>query len=206
MRIEIIDLGQNNLSSVEKALLGNIRGTDSCISISELSESNSPNLLVLPGLGHFASGMEKLKEKGFDDLLIQENTKKTPIVGICLGMQLFCLESEEAPGIPGLGIVAGMVRKLPDGEPRPNTGWGELEISNHSNHFSSLSLDRDFYFVHSFHVELHDPSQVLTKTKFAGTKFVSSYHAGNLLGFQFHPEKSGEIGQSLISEIIDWAR
>jgi imidazole glycerol phosphate synthase glutamine amidotransferase subunit len=206
MRIEIIDLGLNNLTSVERALLKKVGKSDSCKSISKPNQSDSPDLLILPGLGHFASGMERLRESGLDKLLVLENSTQTPIVGICLGMQLFCDESEEAPGVPGLGMVPGVVKKLPDGEPSPNIGWGELESTNLAGDFPSLKSERDFYFVHSFHVDINDSTNVMTTTRFAESRFVSSYKSENVLGFQFHPEKSGEIGQILIEEILEWAR
>ena len=206
MRIEIVDLGQNNLSSVERAIRGKMRESDYCISISEPEKSNSPDLIVLPGLGHFKSGMESLKRKRFDEFLMQENSKNTRMVGICLGMQLFCLESEEAPGISGLGIIPGIVKILPEGEPRPNIGWGELEVTPNAHEFPSLVSNRDFYFVHSYHVELIESEDILTRTRFSSSFFVSSYKIENILGFQFHPEKSGDVGQQLIAEIVDWAR
>jgi imidazole glycerol phosphate synthase glutamine amidotransferase subunit len=206
MKIEIVDLGQNNLTSVERSLLEKVGEYDSCKSISNPNQSDSPDLLFLPGLGHFASGMERLRESGLGKLLIRENSKQTPIVGICLGMQLFCDESEEAPGVPGLGIVPGVVRKLPEGEPSPNIGWGELDSTDLARGLPSLIAQRDFYFVHSYHVDIIDSTKIMTTTRFAETSFVSSYKSENILGFQFHPEKSGEIGQTLIEEIIEWAR
>ena len=206
MRIEILDLKQNNLSSVEKALVSNMEKTDTCVSIGSPSESIAPNLLILPGLGHFASGMEQLRTSGFDELLTNRNLEEVPIVGICLGMQLLCQESEEAPGIPGLGIIPGAVKKLPQGEPRPNIGWCEVDPTFQAQDFPSLTANRDYYFVHSYFVSLDDDDLAMTTTKFADTKFTSSFRMGSVLGFQFHPEKSGEIGQNLIRDILGWAR
>ena len=204
MRIEIIDLGLNNLTSVERALLKKVGESDSYKSINNPNRSDCPDLLILPGLGHFASGMERLMESGLDKLLILENSKQTPIVGICLGMQLFCDESEEAPGVPGLGIVPGVVKKLPDGEPIPNIGWGELESTNLAKDFPSLKSERDFYFVHSFHADINDSTNVMTTTRFAESNFVSSYKSENILGFQFHPEKSAQHGLALYRNFLRW--
>lgn len=204
MRIEIADLGINNLTSIERALLKRIGNSDSCISISNPNQSDSPNLLVLPGLGHFAAGMQRLKESGLDKLFLEENSKQTPIVGICLGMQLLSDGSEEASGIPGLGLVPGLVKKLPDGESIPNIGWCELEPTRLAEDFPSLMSECDFYFVHSFHMDIADKSKVMTTTKFGDSRFVSSIKSENLLGFQFHPEKSGKIGQMLVQDIFEW--
>lgn len=206
MKIEIIDLGLNNLSSVQRALGEKLGETDTFRSINNPNQSNSPNLIILPGLGHFEPGMERLRITGLDKLILHENARQTPIVGICLGMQLFCQASEEAPGVLGLGIVPGIVKKLPDLEPLPNIGWGELNPTDLALDFPSLASERDFYFVHSFHVDLADSTAIMTKTNFSNLSFVSSYKSKNIIGFQFHPEKSGEIGQVLIEEIIEWAR
>ncbi len=206
MNIEILDLKINNLSSVFKSISRSILKEDSCISIDRALSSENPDLIVLPGLGHFASGMKSLRKTSLDKLLFDEAAKGTRIVGICLGMQLLCLQSEEAPGIEGLGLVNGTVSRLPSGEAIPHIGWTGLTTGLATNNFPSLESDRDFYFVHSYAVELVNRNQVLTYTNFSTNNFVSSYKADNYLGFQFHPEKSGNVGQELITEIIEWAR
>lgn len=206
MKIEILDLKINNLSSVFKSIARSISKEDSCISIDKALNSEKPDLIFLPGLGHFSSGMNSLRKTSLDKLLFDEAAKGTRIVGICLGMQLMCLQSEEAPRIEGLGLVNGTVSRLPSGEAIPHTGWAGLTTGPATNNFPSLESGRDFYFVHSYAVELVNQNQVLTYTNFSTTNFVSSYKVDNFLGFQFHPEKSGNVGQELITEIIEWAR
>lgn len=206
MRIEILDLGINNLSSIKKAITGQITSQDSCVSIETQSMSRNPDLIILPGLGHFESGMAALARNDFVELLNDQNERGTKIVGICLGMQLLCKESEEAPGIKGLSLISGKVKLLPPGEPIPHIGWNEVRVDSKSEIFPSLASNRDFYFVHSFAVELEKPSEIVAKTKFADKLFVSSFKYENILGFQFHPEKSGRVGEQLLSEVVSWAK
>ena len=206
MRIEVIDLQINNLTSVMTAI-GKVKSDkDFFVSIDSSASSMNPDLIILPGLGHFASGMRILRENNLDKLLVTECARGTKIVGICLGMQLLCRESSEGPGIPGLGLVNGKVLELAPGDPIPNIGWGEVESIQVAHDFPSIDSERDFYFVHSYCVELENQSEIFTQTKFSGQNFVSSYKSNNVIGFQFHPEKSGKVGEDLLAEVIEWAR
>jgi glutamine amidotransferase len=120
-------------------------------------------------------------------------------------MQLLGVSSEEAPGIQGLSLIDARTKKLPTLARIPHIGWTSVEMTQKNNYFTSLSSERDFYFVHSYHVEVSKPSETLTSTHFGSTTFTSSILSQNIVGFQFHPEKSGKVGQDLIVDIHNWA-
>ncbi len=206
MHIELLDLDINNLSSVYSSIQSSCTPQDKISIVRDLSQSKSPDLMVLPGLGHFGAGMASLKSKELDSLIKRHISEKKKIVGICLGMQLLCEESEEAPGIEGLAVVRGSIRRLPAGVKIPHVGWNSVSSKFENTQFSSLQTGKDFYFVHSYHADLSDRSEILTTTPLFDIEFCSSFLSGNVLGFQFHPEKSGRVGRALISEIIEWAR
>ena len=208
MHVEIIDLGLNNIASVANSfskIHANIK-----ISIRDQYTGeviSKPALIVLPGLGKYGSATEVLDNSGLRRYLEIQNFKQAIILGICLGMQLFGTNSEESPNAAGLNFVeAKTIKLLPtDGETRvPNIGWNELHMTQESP-FSSLGMQKDFYFVHSFHMAVAKNDSVLTKTFFGKQEFVSSILQDNIIGFQFHPEKSGAIGQNLLSEVINYA-
>ena len=206
MKIEILDLGINNLSSMVRSIENNSRDYDQICVVSELSEIKDAELIVLPGLGHYQAGMRALEESGLSKYVKDYCENGTRIVGICLGMQLLFECSEEAPGIQGLKILEGVVKFLPSTESVPNIGWDEVKIRQESVNFSSLEKGKDFYFDHSLCATEIPDEVVLTETPFGESHFISSVLNGNVLGFQFHPEKSGKIGQSLVGDILDWAR
>ena len=206
MRIEILDLDINNLSSVYSSIQSSCKAEDRISIVRNLHESSSPDLIVLPGLGHFGAGMAKLKSKELDSLINRHINEDKKIVGICLGMQLLCEEIEEAPGIQGLAAVKGRIRRIPAKVKSPHIGWNSVSDESENNRLLSLRSGKDFYFVHSYYADLFDTRETLTTTPLADFEFCSSYLSKNILGFQFHPEKSGRVGRSLISELIEWAR
>ena len=204
MRIEILDLGISNLDSVIHSIKD--RGNDSLeiFTIKYSHESDRPKAIVIPGMGHFQSGMNQLAETGLGELLRDEAKRGTKIVGICLGMQLLCNSSEEAPDTAGLGIIDAQVRKLTVLKKIPNIGWNLCSPKKDLTKFASFGKNLDFYFSHSYFVELNDQAHELTATDVDGFSFSSALKNGNILAFQFHPEKSGLIGQELISEVLQW--
>ena len=205
MKIEILDLGINNITSIYRSVSECMGFEDEVSIITDSNQSNSPNLIILPGLGHFKTGMNYLRTKNFDNLIKGHVGSGGWIAGICLGMQLLCDVSEEAPGISGLGIVNASVKKLPPKERIPNIGWSSTSKTMNTNHFSSLDSRRDFYFVHSFYVEPNNTKIVLSVTPFAKQEFVSSFLSDRILGVQFHPEKSGKVGRDFMKELILWS-
>ena len=208
MRVGVIDLGINNLTSVQKAFSLPLKSTDSILTINDGHEMKRPDLVILPGLGKFGSGMEALQERNLVEKLRKWHDEGVKILGICLGMQLLGTESTESEGVKGLNLINARIRRLPDdcGERIPHTGWAETTNAVQSMEFQSLATKGDFYFVHSYQMIPSRDEYILTTSPFGNSNFVSSVISRNLLGVQFHPEKSGRKGRLLISEIIDWAR
>jgi glutamine amidotransferase len=205
MKIGVIDLGINNYRSVMNAFDRLIAQEDQLIAIQDGSSDFEADLVVLPGLGHFESGMNALRKTRLDEYIFKRNRANSKIVGICLGMQLLGSSSEEAPEIKGLSLVDARSIKLPSSSRVPHIGWNSVSEFGSHKVFPSLSIQKDFYFVHSYHVRMEDDSNVLTQTPFGETKFTSSLIRRNIAGFQFHPEKSGSVGRELLSDIYKWA-
>ena len=208
MLVSIIDLGINNLTSVQRAFSLPLKPTESITVIEKGHSGNPPDLIILPGLGKFGAGMLALHERNLQESISKWHKEGTKIVGLCLGMQLLGTSSEESEGIKGLDFISSRIQRLPvdKNERIPHIGWAETKFSIVSEYFPSLDTRGDFYFVHSYHVIPEDEKEVLTRTPFGDCNFVSSIFSKNILGVQFHPEKSGEKGKKLVSEIIDWAR
>lgn len=196
--ITIVDYKTGNLGSI-KNMLKKI-GEDSMIT-SDPELISVATKIILPGVGSFDAGVHKLNNAGLWDILIDKvENENTPILGICLGAQLMTKGSEE--GIEkGFGwIDAETVRfKIDKGSKLkvPNMGWNSVEIQKPSKLFSDLPKKPRFYFVHSYHFSFKERSQVLTISTYS-YEFASSFEKGNILGVQFHPEKSHKYGMSLL--------
>lgn len=208
MLIGILDLGINNLTSVQRAFSLPLRTKDSIFIVDKCERNFQPDLLILPGLGKFSAGMQALEERQLVEQIRDWNRAGTKVVGICLGMQLLGTSSDESPETLGLKLIESSIKRLhaDSNEKVPHIGWAETKLTSGSQHFPSLSTKGDFYFVHSYHVVPNDDEHALTKTSFGNSSFVSSIYNGNILGVQFHPEKSGNKGKKLVSEIVEWAR
>lgn len=208
MFVGIVDLGINNLTSVQRAFSVSLRSGDTLVKIEDDTKIVRPDLIILPGLGKFEAGMSALRERKLVETIKLWTNEGTKVVGICLGMQLLGTSSEESRGIEGLDLIRSRIERLPgdQSERIPHTGWGETTISYVPQPFLSLTAKGDFYFVHSYHLIPEDEKDVLTRTPFGSYNFVSSVLSKNILGFQFHPEKSGNRGNTLVSEIIEWAQ
>lgn len=163
------------------------------------------NKIILPGVGHFETGMRKLKERNLINLL--ENkvfNEKVPLLGICLGMQLLCNYSEEGD-TKGLGWINAQTVKFRLTEKRykiPHIGWNSLIKKKNSPILLNIQANSSFYFVHSFHVVCNDCNEIITTTKY-GYDFVSTVQKDNIYGTQFHPEKSHEWGETLIQNFLN---
>jgi glutamine amidotransferase len=204
----IIDLGINNLTSVQRAFSNPLKSTDSVTIVGDSEREERPDLLILPGLGTFGAGMMALQERRLIEKIVNWTNDGSKLVGICLGMQLLGANSKESPGIEGLNLIESRIDRLPaDAEDRiPHVGWGEIMINTKIKSFPSLSSPGDFYFVHSYHLIPDKQEHILSNTRFGKETFVSSVISKNVLGVQFHPEKSGAKGKNLISEIVQWVR
>ncbi len=201
-------MGINNLSSVERAFSAHLTTTDSLQIIQNSSSKADPDLIVLPGLGKFGAGISALHQINLFEKIKTWSSSGVKILGICLGMQMMATKSEESPGIEGLGLVPGIVARLPFqlGEKSTHIGWAEARLNSWDKNFESLTNHGDFYFVHSYHFIASSEKVVLTQTQFGKMPFASSILSKNCLGVQFHPEKSGKVGSSFIAEVISWAR
>ncbi len=191
--IGVIDYGAGNLRSLTNAL----KFLEKKFRILNVPETKGISVLILPGVGAFGSAMEKLKKRGWVDL-IKEWVENKPLLGICLGMQLFFDESEEEGTHAGLGILKGNVRKLPvKGLSLPHMGWNEVSLKRESPLLEGFPFPKYFYFAHSYCVLPEENEVIIGETEY-GVIFPSIVGRENLLGFQFHPEKSGNWGLKLI--------
>tara|TARA_B100001057_G_scaffold501028_1_gene619804 strand:- start:1077 stop:1706 length:630 start_codon:yes stop_codon:yes gene_type:complete len=195
-KVSVLDYGMGNIGSILN-MLKKI-GVESNITSSKLQLQES-DYLIIPGIGHFDNAIKKIKKLNiFDALNELALDKKIPILGICLGMQLMTLGSEEGKE-KGFGWVNANVLKI-DGTKKgirvPHMGWNKVNIEKKNNLFDIANLpNQRFYFVHSYAVYCDNKEDILTTTNYENT-FVSSFHSDNLTGVQFHPEKSHKYGES----------
>lgn len=200
--IVVIDYEMGNIRSIVKKI--NRIGYEAIVS-SEKDIINKADKLILPGVGHYRTGMENLNKKQLIDILSRKVIfDKAPILGICLGMQLFTNHSEEGD-TKGLGWIKAETVKFDLNNIRhkvPHMGWNTVEKKKTSRLFENISLENPYYFVHSYHVNCNDPSDILSTTLY-GYEFVSSVEKGNIFGTQFHPEKSHGWGEQLLSNFLN---
>ncbi len=197
--ITISDYGAGNVSSVTTA----IESLGETVKIVARGEDIlSAEKLVFPGVGAFSRMMDTLNRKNYVKPLMAYLDSDRPFLGICVGLQALFEESEEAPGVKGLGLIPGRVKLLDVSLAVPHIGWNGLTIKKPTRFFNRLHHDQKFYFVHSFHVVPEDKSFVLTTTDYEYT-FVSSIQKGNIIATQFHPEKSGPAGLRLLENFLE---
>ena len=197
--ITLLDYGAGNVRSVINAIetLG-----QKVKVVSNIDDILSAEKLVFPGVGNFESMMRILNKKNYVGALKDYLLSDRPYLGICLGLQALFEESEEAPETKGLGLISGHVKKFDIDLSVPHIGWNGINIKNESRIFNGLRGDEKFYFVHSFHVVPDDDSFVLTTTNY-GLEFVSGIQKGNITATQFHPEKSGDAGITLLKNFLE---
>lgn len=197
VRVAIIDYGMGNLRSVQKGLI--LQGAEVVIT-DDRREMEESDALVLPGVGAFRDAIERLHTlKGF----LLECLQEKPILGICLGMQLFFDESEEDGLHQGLGIMRGRVVRLPDEVKVPQMGWNRVEIKKDSRLMRGLESGEYFYFVHSYYAVPEEDITVAATTY--GTEIPAVVEKGNAMATQFHPEKSGKAGLKILGNFVSLA-
>ena len=204
MNLLILDYEMGNLLSVKKAI--DYVSKDDAIISSEPSDIAKADKIIMPGVGHFSQAMTKLIEK---DLVIHLNeaviNQNVPILGICLGMQLMSSFSEEG-SVEGLGWVDAQVLKFkPEDKSKfkvPHIGWNRVKNQESNILFKSSKPDDEYYFVHSYYVNLTDQSVKKSYTKYSNT-FCSAFQLENIFGVQFHPEKSHDAGLNLFKNFIE---
>tara|TARA_B100000575_G_scaffold27000_1_gene18209 strand:- start:16872 stop:17486 length:615 start_codon:yes stop_codon:yes gene_type:complete len=197
--ITILNYGTGNVNSIKKAFYR--LGIDSQISSNKKVIQKS-HKLILPGVGHFNKGMQNLRKSGFyrelNHLVLND---KIPVLGICLGMQLMTMNSEEG-NVDGLGWIDANVKSFDflDNENKlkiPHIGWNNLKIEKKNNLYYDISESDMFYFVHSYYTSLNNGKDSISLTRY-GIDFVSSFQKDNIFGVQFHPEKSHDQGLKIL--------
>lgn len=206
--IAVIDYGMGNLRSVQKALEevgARTKVTSRPADIKRCSK------VVFPGVGAFGDAMKELRRLGLDDAIRDAIGAGKPFLGLCLGLQLLFEKSEEAPGVKGLAVLKGDVKKFrfTDGQRRrtkdalkvPHMGWNRISKHAKAPLLKDVAENAYVYFVHSYYVGPKDKTSILTTTEYGNT-FVSSVWMGNIYGLQFHPEKSQAIGLKMLDNFV----
>lgn len=199
MKVAIIDYGVGNLRSVEKAFQAG--GVEAVVSSDE-SVLRAAERLVLPGVGAFRACMEALNERGFDCLVRERVEEGTPLLGVCVGMQMLFEESEEFGKTRGLGFLRGRVRRFPEGLRVPQVGWNQVEWKGGHALSEGIADQTFFYFVHSFYCDADDEASVAGETEY-GIAYPSVVACGKVCGVQFHPEKSQAAGLRLLKNFAE---
>ena len=193
--ITIIDYDAGNLKSVEKALIS--LGEEVIVS-RDSSEILQADKVILPGVGAFGDAMNNV------DTIKTVVSNKTPLLGICLGLQLLFKESEETPGAEGLDILPGKILKIPaaPGIKIPHMGWNSLDVKPGARLFKGLPANPYVYFVHSYYLKAEDEAIVAASTEYS-THIHASVEKDNVFACQFHPEKSSELGLKILKNFAE---
>ncbi len=198
--IVVVDYGMGNLGSIANMIK---KVGHKCLITSDLEEIKRATKLILPGVGSFDNGMKNLAELGMIEVLNQKVLiEKTPILGICLGMQLMTKSSEEGK-LVGLGWIDAETKKfVSDNLKIPHMGWNIIKHQKESKLFNESESEKRFYFVHSYCVECFNQEDILTTTPYTHD-FVSAFEKENIIGVQFHPEKSHKFGMNLLRNFME---
>jgi imidazole glycerol-phosphate synthase subunit HisH len=202
MKIAIIDYEIGNLRSVEKAFTS--QGLPAEVTKDEQVIRDADKLVLL-GVGAFGYAMDSLRKYGFDKLIHEAADAGKPIIGLCVGLQMLFEEGHEFGVHKGLGLLPGKVIKFPDGVRVPHVGWNQVSYKNGSAEhpiFKDLPDESFYYFVHSYYCEPADASCVMGETDY-GQQYASICGRGNVVGVQFHPEKSQETGLKLLKNFAE---
>lgn len=208
--VTVIDFGIGNLLSVRRAL--EYCGATVIVTADHDAILSAPRV-VLPGVGAFADGMAELRRQGLDAVVREVAAKGTPLLGICLGMQMLLDESEEFITTLGLGLISGRVVQVPaitaDGHPQkiPHIGWNALVLSQGCENWGGTLLQEvkpgeAVYFIHSFMVSPTDPAHRVADCYYGGVSVSAVIRRDNIYGCQFHPEKSGEVGLKILKRFL----
>ncbi len=196
VRVVIVDYAAGNLFSIIKAF--KYIGIDPIVS-NNPKEWKRADLLVFPGQGNFSQAMLNLRNEE-KDAILRELLRKKPFLGICLGMQILFEESEEAPGITGFGLFKGKVKKIPTNK-IPHLGWNEVDLKRESTLFNDIPNKSFFYFVHSYYVDTkEDIVYGFTEYEISFPSFIAK---DNIIGVQFHPEKSSIKGVKFLRNVLE---
>ena len=202
MNLAVVDYDAGNTLSVTRALE---KVGARVYLTSDPEEVLTADAVVLPGVGAFGDCVRKLKERGMDEACLETYRIGKPFLGVCIALQVFFEASEESPGVEGLGILPGKVVKFDVGGLKvPHMGWNELDVVREHPILRGLGGE-DFYFVHSYHPEPEEDSDLLGESDYGG-RFCAAAGRENLAAVQFHPEKSSRAGLKLYENFLSWAR
>lgn len=194
--IAIIDYDAGNLRSVQKAVefIG-----ESVVVTREAKVIQNADHVILPGVGAFGDAMGKLDSFGLSELIREIAARGTPLLGICLGLQLLFETSEESKGVRGLSLLKGEIQKIPEnkGLKIPHIGWNSLKIQKNARLFQGIAQEAYVYFVHSYYLKAAREEEVAATAEY-GVEIHASVQKDNIYACQFHPEKSGEIGLQIL--------
>ncbi len=198
--IAMIDYDAGNIKSVEKALqyLG-----QEVVLTRDRDVILSADRAILPGVGSFGDAMGKLRDYGLESVIREFVETGKPFLGICLGLQLLFEESEESPGVKGLNLIKGKLRKIPEGDGRkvPQIGWNDISVNPASRLFKGVADHSYVYFVHSYYLEAENREEVAATTEY-GVTIDAAVEAGNVFACQFHPEKSSGVGLTILKNFV----
>lgn len=199
--IAIIDYDAGNLKSVQKAF--SHLGQESVIT-RDRRQILSADKVVLPGVGAFGEAMEQLRRYELDRVIREVAAEGTPLLGICLGLQLLFEGSQENQGVEGLGLLAGEILRIPEREGLkiPHIGWNSLELSGDGRLFAGMRGQPYVYFVHSYYLKAADEA-IVKAAAYYGVKIHASVEWGNLFACQFHPEKSSDTGLGILKRFAE---
>jgi imidazole glycerol-phosphate synthase subunit HisH len=196
-RVAVLDYGAGNLRSVEKAL--GRAGAEAFVS-DDASEARRADALVVPGVGHFGQCVRQFLQAGLEGLLRSWVADGRPVLGVCVGMQILYAASEEDPRVRGLGILPGRVRRLPPGVIVPHMGWNTVNGVRADPLLDGVEGEQ-CYFVHSYYAEPSTHDHVVATCDY-GPGFPCLVRFGSVVGTQFHPEKSSEVGGRLLGNFV----
>ena len=199
--IAIVDYDAGNIKSVEKAL--QFLGEEPKVT-REKEVLLQADKVIVPGVGAFGDAMSKMHQYGLVEILREIAKKGTPILGICLGRQLFFESSEESPGVEGLGLLPGKIVRIPDKEGFniPHMGWNSIAINSSSRLLKGIEEGAYVYFVHSYYLQAAREADVAATTDYVVNIHAAAEHE-NIFATQFHPEKSGDIGLQILKNFIE---
>ena len=199
--VAIIDYDAGNIKSVENAV--RFLGHEVKVT-ADAGEILSADHIILPGVGAFGDAMQRLRAANLEGTIRQAVEAGKPFLGICLGLQLIFEESEESPGVKGLALLPGRIKRIPDGDGRkvPQIGWNDLSFPRQSRLFEGVPEGSYVYFVHSYYLEAGDPADVAARTEY-GVRIDAAVEHGNLFACQFHPEKSELIGMQILRNFLE---
>lgn len=200
----IIDYDAGNIKSVEKALLS--LGEEVIIT-RDREKILSADRVILPGVGSFGDAMAKIRAFDLEEVIHEVVSRRTPFLGICLGLQLLFERSDECDGVKGLGLLQGEILRIPDaqGVKVPHIGWNSLKYPNKGRLFRGIPEEAYVYFVHSYYLQAKDEQIVAATTEY-GTLIHAAVEKENIFACQFHPEKSSEIGLAILKNFIGITR